>query len=93
MMRNGQCFLRQPSGFLTRDSVSGSLPTPNAGDVMQAKMKYSSIFKACLINGGQMHLDGWLRMQGVETALYPVIYEMVMGYPISWTALEDSGTR
>jgi hypothetical protein len=79
MTVNGQCWELMPADFLITEPDCGWLPTPSG------------------VNGGRNHtmgrVDEWggssnpLRGTEIGKALSPNFEEIVMGFPIDWTAL------
>jgi hypothetical protein len=69
----------------------GSVPTPQASDLMRAKFKVESILKN-LANGGQMHLCYLLKIAGIDMDRFPIVYQWVMGWPLGWTNLNQLET-
>lgn len=78
MMQGGECWERTPPDFHITEPASGWLPTPSG------------------VNGGKNHtmgrVDEWggssnpLRGLPIGKALSPNFEEIVMGWPIDWTA-------
>ena len=55
-----------------RVTGSGYWPTPQVSGRIQGKMKDGTIWKTCVVNGGQIHLTGQLRLMGVSPERYPL---------------------
>ena len=77
-MRNGECLALDPLDFPTPENESGSLPTPSG------------------VNAGKNHtmgrVDEWggssnpLRGTVIGSLCSPEFEELVMGWPVTWTA-------
>ena len=77
-MRDGECCLQAPAVSLTDESESGLLPTPSG------------------VNAGKNHtmgrVDEWggssnpLRGTVIGSLCLPEFEELVMGWPVTWTA-------
>ena len=77
-MRSGECLARQPPDWLTAETESGLLPTPSG------------------VNGGKNNtmgrVDEWggssnpLRGTVIGYLCSPEFEELVMGWPVTWTA-------
>jgi hypothetical protein len=83
-MRDGECSAQTPPDCLTGANESGLLPTPSG------------------VNGGKNHtmgrVDEWggssnpLRGTVIGSLCLPEFEEMVMAWPVTWTALTPLGT-
>lgn len=83
LMRDGELLEQMPAACLTREKESGLLPTPSG------------------VNAGKNHtmgrIDEWggssnpLRGTVIGSLCLPEFEEMVMGWPVMWTALTQFG--
>lgn len=81
MMRNGICYQLEKLELPICESVSLSLPTPQARDWKGTCCQKSSLPRLLR----ELHARPCYPS--------PQLYESVMGFPVTWTELEDSETR
>jgi hypothetical protein len=90
LMRNGTVYPLPPLAPLMRETVSGLLPTPRACDGSKGSGQRSS-------GGGSYGLGNWIaRRLGLPmkttTKFDPELSELLMGFPVGWSALTHSET-
>jgi len=83
LMRNGQCFRRRPLVQHTDATGFSLLPTPLATD-WKGGTRQRDLVKS--------QLRHWITCVTGLRYPNPLAYEAMMGFPASWTELEDSAT-
>lgn len=83
IMHDGECIALETWGHNTSENAAGSWPTPT-------KWEEKYIFSKS--PGDHYHGIGWIFWNQLRRQPFPNVYEMMMGWPIGWTALQDVET-
>ena len=95
MTQNGQCFLRAPLVRHICGKGCSLWPTPTASAFKQDVNDSGEYAQRRAKSGQQITIALAVKLMGNQSVcgnLNPQFLEWLMGYPIGWTALEDSVT-
>jgi len=90
IMQDGVCWEQTIVDYNIEESDYGYWPTPTASDWLRMGFKKESIIKS-MEKGGQMSLVYPLRILDIRAQDFPIIYQVIMGWPHAWTSLKPLG--